>query len=149
MQMLSIIVPCFNEEDVLNIFYKELKIIINQLNYQTEIIFINDGSTDKTLQIIKELNCTDKRVTYISFSRNFGKEAAILAGFEQSKGDLVVMMDADLQDPPKLLPEMIRYIEKGYDSVATRRVSRIGEPKIRSFLPDSFIKLSTIFLRQT
>lgn len=141
MQMLSIIVPCFNEEDVLNVFYDELKMIIDQLNYQTEIIFINDGSTDKTLQIIKELNCTDKRVTYISFSRNFGKEAAILAGFEQSKGDLVVMMDADLQDPPKLLPEMICYIEKGYDSVATRRVSRIGEPRIRSFFARQFYKI--------
>lgn len=141
MQMLSIIVPCFNEEDVLNVFYDELKMTIDQLNYQTEIIFINDGSTDKTLQIIKELNCTDKRVTYISFSRNFGKEAAILAGFEQSKGDLVVMMDADLQDPPKLLPEMICYIEKGYDSVATRRVSRIGEPRIRSFFARQFYKI--------
>ena len=142
MHKLSIIVPCFNEEEVLNIFYKELEIIINQLNYQTEILFINDGSIDRTLEVIKQLSDNDDRVKFISFSRNFGKEAAILAGFEESKGDLVVMMDADLQDPPKLLPEMIRYIEEdGYDSVATRRVSRVGEPKIRSFFARQFYKI--------
>lgn len=141
MHTLSIIVPCFNEDEVLNLFYSELKKIINQLDYQTEIIFINDGSTDATLQVIKELSSIDNRVKYISFSRNFGKEAAILAGFEKSKGDLVVMMDSDLQDPPKLLPEMIHYIEEGYDSVATRRVSRIGEPKIRSFFARQFYKI--------
>lgn len=142
MQTLSIIVPCFNEEEVINIFYNELIQTINQIAYKTEVIFINDGSSDKTLRLIKELKLEDNRVKYISFSRNFGKEAAILAGFENSIGDLVVMMDVDLQDPPKLLPEMIQYIiEEKYDSVATRRVSRKGEPRIRSFFARQFYKV--------
>lgn len=142
MQNLSIIVPCFNEEEVLEMFYNELIHTIDLLDYKTEIIFVNDGSTDATLKIIKELKLKDNRIEFISFSRNFGKEAAILAGFENSIGDLVVMMDADLQDPPKLLPKMIRYIvEDGYDSVATRRVSRKGEPKIRSFFARQFYRI--------
>lgn len=142
MQTLSIIVPCFNEEEVIKMFYSELIHTIDQLTYKAEIIFVNDGSTDETLNLIKELKLKDNRIKFISFSRNFGKEAAILAGFENSSGDLVVMMDADLQDPPKLLPEMIHYIlEEGYDSVATRRVSRKGEPKIRSFFARQFYKL--------
>ncbi len=142
MQTLSIIVPCFNEEEVIKMFYSELIHTIDQLTYKAEIIFVNDGSTDETLNLIKKLKLKDNRIKFISFSRNFGKEAAILAGFENSSGDLVVMMDADLQDPPKLLPEMIHYIlEEGYDSVATRRVSRKGEPKIRSFFARQFYKL--------
>lgn len=142
MQILSIIVPCFNEEEVIEMFYSDLINTINVLDYETEIIFVNDGSTDETLRIIKELKLKDNRIDFISFSRNFGKEAAILAGFENSNGDLVVMMDADLQDPPELLPKMIHYIlEEGYDSVATRRVSRKGEPKIRSFFARQFYKI--------
>lgn len=142
MQILSIIVPCFNEEEVIEMFYNELIDTINSLEYDVEILFINDGSTDETLRIIKKLKLKDNRIEYISFSRNFGKEAAILAGFENSNGDLVVMMDADLQDPPKLLPKMIHYIvEEDYDSVATRRVSRKGEPKIRSFFARQFYKI--------
>lgn len=142
MSTLSIIVPCFNEEEALSVFYDELKVVINQLNYQIEIFFIDDGSTDNTLDVIKKLKSKDDRVKFISFSRNFGKESAILAGFEETKGDLVVMMDADLQDPPKLLPKMIHYIEEeGYDSVATRRVTREGEPIIRSFFARQFYKI--------
>jgi glycosyltransferase involved in cell wall biosynthesis len=110
--------------------------------YDFEFIFVNDGSRDNTLNICKELAAKDERVKYISFSRNFGKEAGIYAGFEKAKGDLVCMMDADLQDPPSLLPEMVRVIEEeGYDSVATRRVTRKGEPPIRSFFAGMFYKL--------
>ena len=106
-----------------------------------EYIFVNDGSADSTLEIIEALAQNDSRVKYISFSRNFGKESAIYAGFSKATGDYVVMMDADLQDPPKLLPEMLKYIQQGYDSVATRRVTRKGEPPIRSFFARMFYKI--------
>ena len=144
--MISVIIPCFNEEDVLPIFYKEIcKIVENLKEYRFEFIFINDGSKDATLDIIKNLSNQDERVKYISFSRNFGKEAAIYAGFEYSTGDYVVMMDADLQDPPSLLPEMIEAIVvEGYDSVATRRVTRKGEPPIRSFFARMFYKIMNL-----
>lgn len=142
-KLISIIVPCYNEQEVLYLFFDEIRRVTDELtDYNFEFIFVNDGSKDNTLKICKQLSVKDSRVKYISFSRNFGKEAAIYAGFEKSKGDLVCMMDADLQDPPSLLPEMIEAIEKeGFDSVATRRVTRKGEPPIRSFFARMFYKL--------
>ena len=143
MSLISVVVPCYNEEKALSFFYEEMSKVKKQMNKETfELIFVDDGSKDKTLEILKELAEKDKDVKYISFSRNFGKEAAILAGFKAAKGDYVVMMDADLQDPPSLLPEMFKAVtEEGYDSVATRRVTRKGEPKIRSFFARTFYKL--------
>ena len=142
MKKISIVVPCFNEEKCLNNFYDEIKKIINKNKNTFEIIFVDDGSIDKTLDIIKILGKKDKIIKYISFSRNFGKEAAMLAGMEASTGDLVTIMDVDLQDPPSLLPQMIKLVEKEeYDVVATRRVTRKGEPRIRSFFARVFYKL--------
>lgn len=142
-KLISVIVPCYNEQDVLHLFYDEIGLVAREMQeYDFEFIFVNDGSSDDTLKICKELAAKDERVKYISFSRNFGKEAGIYAGFEKAKGDLVCMMDADLQDPPALLPEMVKAIEEeGYDSVATRRVTRKGEPPIRSFFARMFYKL--------
>lgn len=142
-KLISVIVPCYNEQEVLHMFYDEISRVAGEMSaYNFEFIFVNDGSRDNTLKICKELAEKDERVKYISFSRNFGKEAGIYAGFEKSKGDLVCMMDADLQDPPALLPEMVKAIEEeGYDSVATRRVTRKGEPPIRSFFARMFYKL--------
>ena len=144
-KLISVIVPCYNEQDVLHLFYDEIGLVAGEMQeYDFEFIFVNDGSSDDTLKICKELAAKDERVKYISFSRNFGKEAGIYAGFEKAKGDLVCMMDADLQDPPALLPEMVKAIEEeGYDSVATRRVTRKGEPPIRSFFARCFYKLWT------
>ena len=142
-KLISVIVPCYNEQEVLHMFYDEMSRVAGLMtDYNFEFIFVNDGSRDNTLNICKELADKDERVKYISFSRNFGKEAGIYAGFEKSKGDLVCMMDADLQDPPALLPEMVKAIEEeGFDSVATRRVTRKGEPPIRSFFARMFYKL--------
>ena len=142
-KLISVIVPCYNEQEVLGLFYDEITRVAGEMpDYNFEFIFVNDGSRDNTLAICKDLAAKDERVKYISFSRNFGKEAGIFAGFEKSKGDLVCMMDADLQDPPALLPEMVKAIEEeGYDSVATRRVTRKGEPPIRSFFARMFYKL--------
>ena len=143
MQKLSLIVPCYNEEEALPFFYAEVDKISALLNgYEVEMLFVDDGSKDKTLEVVKELAKKDKRVKYLSFSRNFGKEAAMYAGFCNVTGDLVAVMDADMQDPPSLLPKMIQIIEEeGYDSVATRRVTRKGEPKIRSFFARMFYKI--------
>lgn len=138
---ISIFVPCFNEEDALPYFYKEFCRLSQELMPQEsfELLLINDGSTDNTLGVIQELAHNDRRVKYISFSRNFGKEAAIFAGFNYASGDYVAMMDVDLQDPPSLLPEMFKAVtEEGFDSVATRRVTRKGEPPIRSFFARRF-----------
>ena len=143
-KLLSIIVPCYNEEETVEPFYDEIKKLDSFFeleNLQIEIIYIDDGSKDKTLEKIKGLNLRDSRVRAVSFSRNFGKEAGIYAGLEHAKGDLVVLMDVDLQDPPHLLPEMYSYIKEGFDSVATRRVSRKGEPVIRSFFARAFYKI--------
>lgn len=142
-EKLSLIVPCYNEEEVLPYFYEEFCKVAKQLGeYEVEVIFVNDGSKDCTLDLIKKLAAEDERVKYLSFSRNFGKEAAIYAGFEHADGDYVAMLDADLQDPPELLPEMLKGIkEEGYDSVATRRVTRKGEPPVRSFFARNFYKL--------
>lgn len=141
-KLLSVIVSCYNEEEAIPIFYKEINKISQKMNKVSfEFIFVNDGSKDKTLEILKKLHQKDKRVRYISFSRNFGKEAAMYAGLENSKGDYVTLMDADLQDPPALLEEMHKAIEEeGYDCVATRRVTRKGEPPIRSFFARMFYR---------
>ena len=144
MKLISIIVPCYNEEEVLPIFYDEISKVIESMKKKTkfEIILVNDGSKDKTLQVMKELHKKDKKIRYVSFSRNFGKEAAMYAGLEAALGDYVAVMDADLQDPPSLLEEMFDTLEeKEYDCVATRRVTRKGEPKIRSFFAKCFYKI--------
>ncbi|MDD7208533.1 MAG: glycosyltransferase family 2 protein [Lachnospiraceae bacterium] len=140
---ISLIVPCFNEEESLPFFFEEAVRVLNELPaYDSEMLFVNDGSSDKTLQVLKELSGKDERVKYLSFSRNFGKEAAMYAGFCNASGDYVAVMDADLQDPPSLLPRMLDILESGeYDSVATRRVSRKGEPPIRSFFARMFYKI--------
>ena len=139
---LSIIVPCYNEEGVTHLFYEEAIQHVVKCNCEYEMIFVNDGSRDKTLDELKQLKQKDAHIVIVDFSRNFGKEAAMLAGLKEATGDLVVLMDADLQDPPYLLPEMIRYIvEEGYDSVATHRVDRKGEPPIRSFFARKFYRV--------
>ena len=140
---LTAIVPCYNEEAALRFFYEEMKKTMQGMpDTEFELLFVNDGSKDGTLAVIKELASKDPRVRYVSFSRNFGKEAAIYAGLSYSDGDLTAIMDADLQDPPSLLPQMYRAIvEEGYDSVATRRVNRKGEPPIRSFFARCFYRL--------
>ncbi len=142
--LLSVIVPCYNEQENVPYFYQELMKVepaLKAKGLDIELIYVSDGSSDGTDDEVKKLNETDKRVKLLSFSRNFGKEAAIYAGLKKSSGDYAVVMDADLQDPPSLLPEMFGYLEEGYDSVATRRVSRKGEPVIRSFFARQFYKL--------
>lgn len=144
MRLLSVIVPCYNEEESVADFYTELmknESFFREKELEVEILYIDDGSKDRTAAEVKKLCAADKRVHLISFSRNFGKEAGMYAGLEKSKGDYVVLMDVDLQDPPSLLPEMFSYMEQGYDSVATRRVSRKGEPPIRSFFARMFYRL--------
>lgn len=139
---LSLIVPCYEEEASVPIFYEETKKVLEQMNVSYEILFIDDGSKDGTLAVIEELAGRDWHVRYISFSRNFGKEAAMYAGFSNTRGEYVAVMDVDLQDPPSLLPEMMRMIRDGdCDSVATRRVSRKGEPVIKSFFARMFYRL--------
>ncbi len=141
--LISIVVPCYNEEPVLEKFYGEVSKVAQEMSgVDFEFIFVDDGSKDRTLEEIKRLREGDKRVKFISFSRNFGKEAGLLAGLEYAKGDFVATMDADLQDPPALLPEMYEYVKSGeVDSVGTRRVNRAGEPPIRSFFARMFYKL--------
>ena len=147
MSLLTIVVPCFNEEAALPLFYKEISRTMDEFKntdpeLSFELLFIDDGSKDRTIEIIKELRAKDERVHYVSFSRNFGKEAGIYAGLENASGDYVVIMDADLQDPPSLLPEMYNAVTKeGYDTAATRRVTRKGEPPVRSFFARQFYKI--------
>lgn len=140
---LTLIVPCYNEEASLPIFYDAVCQVADSMpNYEISLLFVNDGSKDRTLPILRELSQKDDRVHYLSFSRNFGKEAAMYAGFCNAKGDYVAVMDADMQDPPSLLPEMVAILETGeYDSVATRRVTREGEPPIRSFFARMFYRI--------
>lgn len=139
----SIIVPCYNEEDAIPLYYQEMLKTFKELpELQFEFVFIDDGSRDHTLQTIKELHEKDERVHYVSFSRNFGKEAGIYAGLKHSSGDYVVIMDVDLQDPPEMLRQMYDSIQSGeYDCVAARRVDRKGEPPIRSFFAKMFYKM--------
>lgn len=144
MKLLSVIVPCYNEEENIADFYEELfknASFFREKEIEVEVLYIDDGSKDKTAAEVRTLHEKDERVHLLSFSRNFGKEAAIYAGLKKSKGDLVVLMDADLQDPPSLLPEMYEYIEQGFDSVATRRVTRKGEPPVRSFFARMFYRI--------
>ncbi len=143
MSKISIVVPMYNEQEALDILYRELKRVTETIpEHEFEYLFVNDGSKDATLDEIKKLAEQDARVRYVSFSRNFGKEAAMYAGLKSASGDYVALMDADLQDPPALLPEMIRMIESGEcDNVATRRVNRKGEPPIRSFFAKCFYKV--------
>lgn len=141
MDKISIIIPCFNEEEALPIYYAEMKKVMDSMKKQTsfELLFVDDGSSDRTYEIMKDLHRKDGRCQYLSFSRNFGKEAAIYAGLQNASGDYAAIMDVDLQDPPSLLPDMYRILkEESYDSVATRRSTRMGEPKIRSFLSKEF-----------
>ena len=139
---LSLIIPCFNEQDAVPLFYQEAIHVLTGMNCEYEMLFINDGSTDETLKVLKQLAEADAHVLYFSFSRNFGKESAMYAGFCNSSGDYVAVMDADLQDPPALLPQMIEILETGeYDSVATRRINREGEPPIRSWFARLFYKI--------
>ena len=140
--MISLIIPCFNEQDVLPYFYSEICKILDQMREEYELIFVDDGSTDKTLITIKLFAENNKNVVYFSLSRNFGKEAAMYAGFCNARGEYVAVMDADMQDPPCLLPEMLHILkEKEVDSVATRRISRDGEPLLRSWFAKQFYKI--------
>lgn len=143
MKTIGLIIPCYNEEESIEILYKAIDAVSKMLEkYLVNMLFVDDGSKDNTLEIIKKLHEMDERVHYISFSRNFGKESAMYAGFLNVQGDYVAVMDADMQDPPSLLPEMIKILETGeYDSVATRRISRKGEPRLRSFFARSFYKI--------
>lgn len=144
MKKISIIVPCYNEEQAIPFFYDEITKTVEEMKNNFEFIFINDGSKDKTIEVIKQYSKKDKRVKYIHFSRNFGKEAAMLAGLKLSTGDYVAIMDADLQDPPSLLPQMLSILEdpnNDYDCVGTRRVTRKGEPPIRSLFARMFYKI--------
>lgn len=143
MEKISVVVSCYNEEESIPLFYNEIKKVMEIMKeFQFEVLFVDDGSKDRTLEVAKELAKKDECIKYVSFSRNFGKEAAIYAGFQYADGEYVAMLDADLQDPPSLLPKMLQAIkEEGYDSVATRRVSRKGEPPVRSFFARCFYKL--------
>ena len=142
MKKVTIIVPCYNEQESLPYFYQETVSVLQKINYDYEFLFVNDGSKDGTLPILRELAAQDEHITYLSFSRNFGKEAAMFAGFCNASGDYVAVMDADMQDPPALLPQMLEILESGeYDSVATRRENREGEPPIRSFFARMFYRI--------
>lgn len=144
MKLLSVIVPCYNEEENVPFFYEEFiknESFFKEKEIEWELVYVDDGSRDRTAAEAKKLHEKDERVHLLSFTRNFGKEAAMYAGLNRAKGDYVVLMDVDLQDPPSLLPEMLSYMEQGYDSVATRRVSRKGEPPIRSFFARMFYRL--------
>lgn len=145
MEKLSIIVPCYNEEECIPLFYGKVTQIIEQLPLEPEFIFVDDGSTDRSLEIMRSLAEKDGRVRYVSFSRNFGKEAAILAGLKASTGELVTLMDADLQDPPELLKEMYKGICEGYDCVGCRRTTRKNEPKVRSAFAHLFYRIINKF----
>lgn len=142
MKIIDLVVPCYNEEESIPLFYEEIKRIRKEDKLNINVYFVNDGSKDKSLDIMKKLSKENKWVNYLSFSRNFGKEAAMYAGLEASTGDYVTIMDVDLQDPPSLLKEMVRLIEEeGYDVVGTRRVTRKGEPPIRSFFARMFYRI--------
>ena len=147
MKLLSIIVPCYNEQEVLPLFYDKITEVMNGMKEESpeldyEVVFINDGSRDGTLEGLRKYAKMDSRIRYISFSRNFGKEAGMFAGLEAAKGDYVVVMDADLQHPPEFLPEMYSYVSSGeYDCATTRRVDREGESKVRSYFARKFYKI--------
>ena len=147
MKLVSVVVPCYNEQEVLPMFYEEITKVTDNMKKENpelefEYLFINDGSKDRTLEIFRELAAKDKRVRYISFSRNFGKESGMYAGLKNSRGDYVVVMDADLQHPPAFLPQMYNYVKNGeFDCATTRRISRTGESKVRSWFARMFYKI--------
>lgn len=140
-KLVSILVPAYNEEEVLNMLYERLKKIIDSnTKYNFEILFINDGSKDNTLKIIKKLRSIDSNVCYLNLSRNFGKETAMIAGLDYVKGDCVIIIDADLQDPPELIPQMLKFWEEGYDDVYAKRKSRKGETFLKKFTSKMYYK---------
>ena len=142
MKKISIIIPAYNEEESIHPLYERIKTLMNNITtYEFEILFINDGSTDKTLQLIKELRNLDNHISYVDFSRNFGKEIAMIAGLDYAKGDAVIFMDADLQDPPELIPELIQYWEQGYDDVYAKRKSRSGETWLKKFTSKMYYRV--------
>lgn len=142
MKKISIIIPAYNEEESLPMLYERLKKLMDeQKNYEFEVLFVNDGSKDKTIKIIKEFRQKDNRISYVDFSRNFGKEIAMIAGLDYAKGDAVIFMDADLQDPPELIPELIKYWEDGYDDVYARRSSRKGETWLKKFTSKMYYRV--------
>lgn len=142
MKKISIIIPAYNEEESLPFLYERLEKVINSIeNYEFEILFINDGSKDKTLELIKEYRKKDNRISYVDFSRNFGKEIGMIAGLDYATGDSVIFMDADLQDPPELITEMIKYWEEGYDDVYAQRKTRAGETFLKKFTSKMYYKV--------
>lgn len=142
MKKIVIIIPTFNEEDALPYLYKKILGTIDKINnYEFELLFINDGSKDRTLDIICKLREQDKRISYVDFSRNFGKEIAMIAGIDYANGDAIIFMDADLQDPPELIPELIKYWEQGYDDVYAKRKSRKGETWLKKFTAKMYYKV--------
>ena len=142
MKKISIIIPAYNEEESLPILYERMvKLMDNMKEYEFEILFVNDGSKDKTMQIIKEMREKDKRINYVDFSRNFGKEIAMIAGLDYATGDSVVFMDADLQDPPELIPELVKYWEEGYDDVYAKRKNRKGETFLKKFTSKMYYRV--------
>lgn len=142
MKKVTIIIPAYNEEESLPLLYDRLSKVVDKLeNYEFEMLFVNDGSKDKTIKIIKELRAQDNRVSYVDFSRNFGKEVAMIAGLDYAQGDCVIFIDADLQDPPELIPELIKYWEEGYDDVYARRRSRKGESFLKKFTSKMYYKV--------
>ena len=142
MKKISIIIPAYNEEESLPILYERIvKLMDNMKEYEFEILFVNDGSKDKTMQIIKEMREKDKRINYVDFSRNFGKEIAMIAGLDYATGDSVVFMDADLQDPPELIPELVKYWEEGYDDVYAKRKNRKGETFLKKFTSKMYYRV--------
>ena len=147
-KLVTILVPAYNEQEVLNMLYDRLLGIMNSMpNYNFEILFVNDGSKDKTLSIIQDLRENDKRVCYLNLSRNYGKEIAMIAGLDYSKGDAVIIIDADLQDPPELIPEMIAFWEQGYDDVYAKRKSRKGETFLKKFTSKMYYKTLQSFTK--
>ncbi|MFZ1487417.1 MAG: glycosyltransferase family 2 protein, partial [Candidatus Saccharimonas aalborgensis] len=141
-KLITILVPAYNEEEVLPLLMKRLDSLTGQLpDYSWELLFINDGSKDKTDEMLRSYAKNDSRISYVNFSRNFGKEAALIAGFDYAKGDAVVNIDADLQDPPELIPEMIRYWEEGYDDVYAKRRSRAGETWFKKFSSRTYYRI--------
>ena len=142
MKKISIIIPAYNEEEALPLLYDRLKKLMEDMkNYEFEILFVNDGSKDKTIEIIKEFRSKDERICYVDFSRNFGKEIAMIAGLDYATGDCVIFMDADLQDPPELIPELVKYWEEGYDDVYAKRRSRKGETWLKKFTSKMYYRV--------
>ncbi len=142
MKKVSIIIPAYNEEESLPFLYERVEKVINGIdNYEFEILFVNDGSKDKTIELIKKYRKKDKRINYVDFARNFGKETAMIAGLDYATGDCAIFMDADLQDPPELIPEMIKYWEEGYDDVYAQRRSRKGETWLKKFTSKMYYKV--------